>query len=77
MSIDEGFDRRERGNTTFRKVSEISRALVILGVGFVLLLGNWLKIEFVMQIDNLLRYGFGGISLLYGGFRLYRGIKSD
>ena len=75
MSMEEGFERRRGERATIQKVSDITRAVVILAVGLCLLLGGWLKIDFVTQIDSLLRYGFGGISLLYGGFRLYRGIK--
>ncbi len=72
------FGRKKRGGRiTLQTVSDITRAIVILGVAVVLLLGSVLKIQFVLQIDNLLRYGFGGISLLYGGFRLYRGITGE
>lgn len=75
MSINEGYNRREKGKMTIQKVSDIGRAVVILGVAFALLFGALLKIDFIIQIDSLLRYGFGGISLMYGSFRLYRGIK--
>ncbi len=79
MAMEErNFGRKKRGKrVTLQTVADITRAVVILGVAVVLLLGTWLKIAFVMQIDSLLRYGFGGISLLYGGFRLYRGIKGE
>ena len=79
MAMEESnFGRKKRGGRiTLQTVSDITRAIVILGVAVVLLLGSVLKIEFVLQIDSLLRYGFGGISLLYGGFRLYRGIRGD
>lgn len=71
------YERKERNNITFQMVSDIGRAVVILAVAVVLLFGSFFKIEFVMQIDSLLRYGFGGVSLMYGSFRLYRGIKRD
>jgi hypothetical protein len=29
------------------------------------------------DIDQSFRYMFGGICLLYGGFRLYRGLKKN
>jgi len=72
---DRNEDRKERNRVTFQMVSDIGRAVVILAVAVVLLFGSLFKIEFVLQIDSLLRYGFGGISLMYGSFRLYRGIK--
>ena len=59
------------------KVADIGRAIVILSVAVVLLLGDLFKFEQIIQIDPLLRYMFGGISLLYGSFRLYRGIKNN
>ena len=72
------FGKQKRSNrVTLQTVSDITRAIIILGVAIVLLFGSFLKIQFVLQIDSLLRYGFGGISLLYGGFRLYRGITGD
>ena len=74
---DRDFDRKERNRVTFLMVSDIARAVVILAVAVTLLFGGLMKIDFVTQIDSLLRYGFGGVSLLYGGFRLYRGIKRD
>ncbi len=76
--MDNDFDRNERSSrNTMLKITDIGRALVILSVAVVLLLGDVFKFEQIMQIDPLLRYMFGGTSLLYGSFRLYRGIKAD
>ena len=72
------FGRKERGKrATLQTVSDITRAVIILGVGVFLFFGSLFKIEFVIQYDSFLRYGFGAICLLYGGFRLYRGIKGE
>lgn len=60
-----------------KKAFEISRAILILGIGCFLLLGDKYNVPIVLAIDPILKYGFGGISILYGGFRLYRGIKGD
>ena len=76
--MDNDFERKDRSSRdTMLKVADIGRAIVILSVAVVLLLGDLFKFEQIMQIDPLLRYMFGGISLLYGSFRLYRGIKAD
>lgn len=60
-----------------KKAFEITRAVLILGIGCFLLLGDKYNVPIVMAIDPILKYGFGGISILYGSFRLYRGIKGD
>ncbi len=76
--MDNDFERKSRSNRdTMHMITDIGRALVILSVAIVLLLGDIFKFEQIMQIDALLRYMFGGISLIYGSFRLYRGIKAD
>ena len=76
--MDNDFERKDRSSRdTMLKVADIGRAIVILSVAVVLLLGDLFKFEQIIQIDPLLRYMFGGISLLYGSFRLYRGIKNN
>lgn len=60
-----------------KKAFEISRAVLILGIGGFLLLGDKYNVPLVVALDPILKYGFGGISILYGSFRLYRGIKGD
>jgi hypothetical protein len=60
-----------------KKAFEISRAILIIGIGGFLLLGDKYNVPIVMAIDPILKYGFGGMSILYGSFRLYRGIKGD
>jgi len=50
---------------------------LILAVGCFLLIGDKYNVSLVTSLDPILKYGFGGISILYGSFRLYRGIKGD
>ena len=76
--MDNDFGRKDRSSRdNLMMVTDIGRALVILSVAVVLLLGDFFKFQQIMQIYPLLRYMFGGISLMYGSFRLYRGIKRD
>jgi uncharacterized membrane protein YfcA len=49
-------------------------SFLILGMGVVMFLGAKLGIAQLVDVDPLFRYLFGGICLLYGGFRLYRGV---
>ena len=75
--MDNDFGRKDRSSRdNLMMVTDIGRALVILSVAVVLLLGDFFKFQQIMQIDPLLRYMFGGISLMYGSFRLYRGINN-
>jgi hypothetical protein len=49
-------------------------SFLILGMAVVMLFATKLGIVQLIDVDPLFRYLFGGICLLYGGFRLYRGI---
>jgi len=75
MYSEDGVEGRQKRRWDVKTIADVTRAVLILAVGVVLLLGSFLKIAFVLQIDSFLRYWFGGISILYGGFRLYRGVK--
>jgi len=57
---------------------DITISLIILGMAVVLLFAEQLNIEQLLDEDNeFFRYFFGGLCVLYGSFRLYRGIKRD
>ena len=60
-----------------RMTYDLTMAVLILGMSVVLLFSERLKIDQISSIDTTFRYLFGGICILYGGFRLYRGIKRD
>ncbi len=77
MITENNFERKQRRKWGVQAIADITRAVIILAVAITLLFGSLLKIDFVLQIDSFLRYGFGGISLLYGSFRLYRVLSSD
>ena len=60
-----------------RMTYDITISLVILAMGIMMVFGKKLHISYVLTFDPLIRYMFGGLCLLYGSFRLYRGIKRD
>jgi hypothetical protein len=70
-------DRQQKSYTLMRMSYDLVMAVLILGMAVVMLFPEKLKIEQIMAVDNTFRYLFGGICLLYGAFRLYRGIKRD
>ncbi|SJZ76174.1 hypothetical protein [Sediminibacterium ginsengisoli] len=70
-------EKQQKSYTLMRRVYDFAMALLILGMAVVMLFAEQLRIEQLSGIDNMFRYLFGGICVLYGGFRLYRGFKSD
>jgi len=73
--------RRQQSFAQLRMVYNISMGILVLAMAVVMLFGDRLGIDaigqFISPIDPALRYLFGGLCLLYGGFRLYRGIKRE
>ncbi len=70
-------DRQRKSYILMRRTYDLTMAMLILGLAVVLIFGDYWHIERIMGIDKLFRYMLAGISILYGGFRLYRGIKAD
>lgn len=70
-------DRQKKGYILMRVTYDLAMALLILGMAVVMFFAERLKIQRIMDLDDTGRYLFGGVCLLYGGFRLYRGIKRD
>ncbi|MCX6298692.1 MAG: hypothetical protein NTY72_06320 [Bacteroidetes bacterium] len=70
-------DKQQKSYTLMRMTYDLAMAVLILGMAVVMLFSERLKIDQISTIDATFRYLFGGICILYGGFRLYRGIKRD
>ena len=60
-----------------RTVYDLGMGIIIFGVGLVMFFGGKLHIQRIEEMDPLMRNLFGSLCVLYGGFRLYRGIKKD
>lgn len=65
------FERRRKNYILRRSLLDYGMGIVILGVGVVVLFAE--KFGFAIAIDDLMRYLFVGLCVLYGGFRIYRG----
>lgn len=54
-------------------------AIVIICVGLTVFFGKYVGLQFVENtgIDKPMLYAFGGLCILYGGFRLYRSLTQD
>jgi hypothetical protein len=68
-------DRRKRLYALRRAILDYGIGIIIMGFGIFLLIAP--KLGFSFQIDDLNRYMFSGLCLLYGGFRAYRGSKKN
>lgn len=60
-----------------RMVYDFTMAGLIIGMSVILLFGDKFGLPLIADLDSFLRYSFGALCLLYGGFRLYRGFKRD
>ena len=74
-------ERQRQSAVVAKTIYNITFGVIILLVGVVMLLLNKINNatlnEYLGYLDPLLRYMFGGLCLLYGGWRLYRGIKKE
>jgi hypothetical protein len=74
-------EKQRKSYNVMRVTYDLTMAILILAIGCLLVFGdkfgNKTLKEFVTGLDPLLRYMFGTLCLLYGGFRMYRGIKQD
>ena len=74
-------NRTRKSFATMRTIYNLTMAVLILAMAIVMFWGDKFNNDFinniVSELDPVIRYLFGGLCLLYGGFRLYRGIKRE
>ncbi len=70
-------DSQRKSYITMRRTYDFTMAILLLGMAVVMFFAEKFNVVQVMQLDKLMRGLFGGICLLYGGFRVYRGIKAE
>ena len=68
-------DRRNQNYVIRRAVLDFGMGVIIFGFGILFLLAPKLGLQ--LSIDDLYRYMFSGLCLLYGGFRIYRGSRKN
>jgi hypothetical protein len=69
--------RRRKSYMRLRMIYDFTMAGIILAMGLILFFGNRVGLDMISELDPVMRYGFAGLCLLYGSFRVYRGIKHD
>lgn len=74
--MNSGFEeRKQKSYMVMRMTYDLVMAVLFLSMAVIMLFAVQLKLEQFTGVDPMFRYLFGGICLLYGGYRLYRGIK--
>ncbi len=68
--------RQQKGYQRIQQARSITMAIILLSMSFLMFAADKINLEQIMGMDKIFRYFFGFICLLYGSFRLYRGIKN-
>ena len=69
-------EKRARAYTNRRAIMDLGMGIIYSGMGIFFLF----KEQFGVVLDfppEPFNYVFGGLCLLYGGFRIYRGVKKN
>lgn len=70
--------RQTKSYNVMRMAYDLTIATLLLGMAVIMLFADQLGIDQLTDKNNeFFRYFFGGLCLLYGSFRLYRGIKRN
>ncbi len=72
-------DKHRRSYVTMQKIYNITMGALIAGIGLMMFFNEKIGLNLTGKFggDSLMINLFGGLCLLYGGFRLYRGIKNN
>jgi len=70
-------DKQRKSYNLMRTVYNITMGLIILGIGVVMLFNDKLGLNLFQDMNPMMIYAFSGLCIIYGAFRLYRGIKKD
>ena len=69
---------QKKGYNAMRMSYDLTIAVLLLGMAAAMFFAERLGLDQFAGPDNdLFRYFFGTICVLYGGFRLYRGLKRN
>ena len=68
-------ERHRRTADRLRKMKDLTIAILILGMAIVLFFAPQMGLN--LELEPVFRIALGCLFVLYGGFRLYRGLKSD
>lgn len=75
MPANQDLDDRAKRYRMRRAIMDYGMGIIILCLGIFFLLAPYLGVSF--NIGDLFRYLFGGLCILYGLFRIYRGYSKN
>jgi hypothetical protein len=75
MTEDRETDNRSKRYALRRSIMDYGMGVIIFCLGIFFLIAP--KLGVVFGIDDVFRYLFGGLCILYGLFRAYRGYKKN
>lgn len=70
-------DKRNNNLELMRTIYNITIGIIIFGMGIAIFFNDQLGLNLTNTFDGTLIYIFGGACLIYGSFRLFRGIKRN
>ena len=74
----EDYEKRKRKQIILmRSIMDYGMGILFLVLGLILLFGKMVGIKIGYDIDPVLEKIFGGVSVLYGIWRIYRGYKKN
>jgi hypothetical protein len=75
MPEDQDLDNRAKGYRMRRSIMDYGMGTIIFCLGIFFLIAPRLGVTF--DIDKTFRFLFGGLCIIYGLFRVYRGYKKN
>lgn len=70
-------EQHKKNSNTMRTVYNLSIGIIIISIGLLIFFSDKLGLNLTVDFDPLMINLFGGLCLLYGSFRLYRGLKKE
>ena len=68
-------DKKQRDYVNRRSIMDLGMGIIYTGMGVLMVFARKVGLDAVFS--EPFNYIFGGICLLYGGFRIYRGIRRN
>jgi hypothetical protein len=69
--------RREKGMVLMRSIMDYGMGLLWMSMGIFLIFTKYIKPEMAYRFDDPAMKIFGGVCIIYGLFRMYRGYKKN
>ena len=68
-------DKKQRAYVNRRSIMDLGMGIIYTGMGLLMVFASKVGLDAVFSAP--FNYVFGGICLLYGGFRIYRGVRRN